>query len=222
MRYHIMANSQSGVLGLKRDTIEGAIKKAAELRREGTYSAATIVRSLEQAAVEISEVVKLIEDIAAQTNLLALNATIEAARAGDAGKGFAIVAGEVKALSGQTAKATDTIAGQVGLVQNRTREMVASIDMVISRVREMGEAIASIAGAVEEQTAPTSEIARNVEQAARGTTDVSANITEVQKVAARNAQAAGEVRRASDQLSSAAEQLRTKVESFLRNVVQAA
>ncbi len=184
--------------------------------------AATIVYSLEQAASEISAVVKLIEDIASQTNLLALNATIEAARAGEAGKGFAVVAGEVKALSGQTAKATETITGQVGLVQTRTREMVGSIDVVISRVREMGETIASIAGAVEEQTAATGEIARNVEQAARGTADVSVNITEVQKVAARNSQSAGEVRRASDKLSNTAEQLRTKVEGFLRDVQLAA
>ncbi len=214
------------------DELSASISEiSAQLSRSNTVAstattaaggAATIVRSLEQAASEISAVVKLIEDIASQTNLLALNATIEAARAGEAGKGFAVVAGEVKALSGQTAKATETITGQVGLVQTRTREMVGSIDVVIARVREMGETVASISGAVEEQTAATGEIARNVEQAARGTTDVSVNITEVQKVAARNSQSAGEVRRASDKLSNTAEQLRTKVEGFLRDVQLAA
>jgi len=69
--------------------------------------------SLSQSAVRIGEVVNLINAIASQTNLLALNATIEAARAGDAGKGFAVVASEVKSLAGQTAKATEEIAGQV-------------------------------------------------------------------------------------------------------------
>ena len=188
---------------------------------EAAGSAAAIVVSLDQAATEISAVVKLIEDIASQTNLLALNATIEAARAGEMGKGFAVVAGEVKVLSGQTAKATETITGQVAAVQTHTREVVSSIDSVIARVRSMSETIASIAGAVEEQTAATNEIARNVEQAARGTSDVSANIAEVQKVAARNADAAGEVLRASDGLSTTADQLRAKVEGFLRDVQQA-
>ncbi|WP_239508536.1 methyl-accepting chemotaxis protein, partial [Serratia marcescens] len=73
------------------------------------------------------EVVQLIRAIAEQTNLLALNATIEAARAGEAGRGFAVVASEVKQLASQTARATEDIAGQVSAIQQATGRTVSSM-----------------------------------------------------------------------------------------------
>ncbi|MBM3560511.1 MAG: hypothetical protein FJX53_11670, partial [Alphaproteobacteria bacterium] len=82
------------------------------------------IRSLHEAAERIGSVVGLISKIVAQTNLLALNATIEAARAGDAGKGFAAVASEVKALANQTSRATEEIAQQVTAIQDATKGAV--------------------------------------------------------------------------------------------------
>jgi methyl-accepting chemotaxis protein len=85
------------------------------------------IADLAQAAARIGDVVQLINSVAAQTNLLALNATIEAARAGDAGRGFAIVAQEVKALAAQTAKATEEIETQIQGMQVATAESVSAI-----------------------------------------------------------------------------------------------
>src|SRR5205807_3727615 len=85
------------------------------------------INALSQAAGRIGDVVKLITAIAEQTNLLALNATIEAARAGEAGRGFAVVASEVKALASQTAKATEEISTQIGAMQSATNESVGAI-----------------------------------------------------------------------------------------------
>ena len=93
--------------------------------------------TLTQAAQKIGDVVNLIRDIAGQTNLLALNATIEAARAGAAGKGFSVVASEVKSLAVQTAKATDDVAGQIAAVQQLTAASVAAISRIAERMQEI-------------------------------------------------------------------------------------
>jgi methyl-accepting chemotaxis protein len=87
----------------------------------------TTVRALAEGAQWIGQVVELIRSIAGQTNLLALNATIEAARAGDAGKGFALVASKVKGLAGQTARATEEIAAQIAQLQSETTGAVEDI-----------------------------------------------------------------------------------------------
>ena len=82
------------------------------------------MRTLSAASADIGKVVQLIQAIAEQTNLLALNATIEAARAGEAGKGFAVVASEVKQLATQTSKATEEISGRIHAVQGATDQAV--------------------------------------------------------------------------------------------------
>ena len=139
----------------------------------------TIVSGLAIAAQKIGDVVKLINNIAEQTNLLALNATIEAARAGEAGRGFAVVASEVKSLATQTAKATDEISGQIAEVQGTTTSAVNVIEAITQTISRVNEISAAIAASVEEQAAVTQSISENMQVAARGVTDINANMNDI-------------------------------------------
>ena len=120
---------------------------------------------LGDAATRIGEVIGLIQAIAGQTNLLALNATIEAARAGEAGRGFAVVASEVKSLAGQTAKATEEIAAQIGAIQSAAGDATQAIEQVNDIIAEMSGIAARVASAVEEQNAAVATIAEGVNRA---------------------------------------------------------
>lgn len=196
--------------------------KITGLAVDDANKAKDMVRSLDTAAQKIGQVVRLITDIAEQTNLLALNATIEAARAGEAGKGFAVVASEVKNLATQTAKATEEISGQITGIQGATRSSVEAIEGIFNRIAEIDQISTTIASAIEEQGAATQEIARNVEQAAAGTQEVSSNILGVTKAAGETGQVSSQVLNASRELTSQADRLRAEVDGFLRDVKKAA
>ncbi len=176
------------------------------------------VRSLADSAAKIGSVIKLIHDIASQTNLLALNATIEAARAGEAGKGFAVVAAEVKELATQTAKATEEIASQIGMIQDATGESVRAIEGIGLTIRQIDEIATNIAAAVEQQGMATQEIARNVQQVSIGTRDVSTNIAGVTETASETGASASQVQLAAGALSRQSETLRDEVEEFLARI----
>ncbi|WP_245852463.1 methyl-accepting chemotaxis protein [Blastococcus aggregatus] len=135
------------------------------------------VGKLGDSSQEIATVIKLINGIAEQTNLLALNATIEAARAGEAGKGFAVVASEVKELAQETARATEDISQRVEAIQADTAGAVEAISQISSVIGEINDFQATIAAAVEEQTATTNEMNRNVAEAASGTQGIAAAIS---------------------------------------------
>jgi methyl-accepting chemotaxis protein len=156
---------------------------------EKTERADAVMKRLEGEAGAIGDVVRLITDIAEQTNLLALNATIEAARAGEAGKGFAVVASEVKSLAEQTAKATSQISRQVSGIQTGSSEAAEAM-AEIRKVIEMLSGISSgISAAVEEQSAVTEDISGNMATAAQGVETVNAAITDIADGARSTAEA---------------------------------
>jgi methyl-accepting chemotaxis protein len=177
---------------------------------------------LSSAAERIGTIVQLIQAIASQTNLLALNATIEAARAGDAGRGFAIVASEVKNLAAQTAQATEQISSQIATIQNATEETVGAIAQFGTTVKEIAEISNAIAAAVEQQGAATSEIARNVEQAASGTAAVTQEIGDVRAVAGQTDAGAEAALTAAAALQQQAASLKSNVDDFLQTIRTAA
>jgi methyl-accepting chemotaxis protein len=176
------------------------------------------INELSQAAARIGDVVKLITAIAEQTNLLALNATIEAARAGEAGRGFAVVASEVKQLASQTAKATEEISAQIAGMQTATEDSVASIKEIGGTIARIAEIANAIATAVEEQGAATGEIARNVSEAAKGTQQVASNITAVNRGASETGTASAQVLASARALSGESNNLRREVNNFLIKV----
>ena len=181
-------------------------------------AATHIIEELREATDKIGAVIQLIQDIATQTNLLALNATIEAARAGDAGKGFVVVANEVKHLATQTDQATRGIQTQIDHVQKSTRSAVDAIGRVHESVRKVDSVITSIAGAVEQQNAATTEISRNVQEVSEANHSITSNITEV----AHSTHSTGEMARvlydAASEMRDEATTLRSEVETFLENM----
>jgi methyl-accepting chemotaxis protein len=173
------------------------------------------VNSLEGASSRIAEVVHLINDIAEQTNLLALNATIEAARAGEAGKGFAVVASEVKNLANQTANATQEIEEQVQAMQQATNETVTAVNSIGKTIDQVSEISSMIAAAVVEQEASTGEIGRSVQNASEGTSNLGQSIGQVQQMADRTKGAASVVGKSSDSLTEQTSFLEESVYRFL-------
>ena len=183
-----------------------------------TERASSDIRELVEAAQRIGEVVNLINDIAEQTNLLALNATIEAARAGEAGKGFAVVASEVKSLANQTAKATSEISGQIAGMQGATNKAVGAIEAIQAIIAEIDSTAVSIASAVEEQDASTQEIARNVSEVSAGAQEIAHDMVGLSEGAATTGAAASQVLGSAQSLARQSDDLRRQVEEFLATI----
>ncbi|GGQ54573.1 methyl-accepting chemotaxis protein [Couchioplanes azureus] len=197
--------------------IAGSAADAAGVARgavEVAQSANNTVAKLGVSSAEVGNIVKVITSIAEQTNLLALNATIEAARAGEAGKGFAVVASEVKDLAQETAKATEEISNRIQAIQSDTSAAVDAIGEIAAVIERINSYSDTIASAVEEQTATTTEIGRSVAEAANGSTEIAHTIAGVAEAAQSTNEGVTESRRTADELARLAEELQSLVGKF--------
>ena len=185
---------------------------------QNASKASDTVGNLNGLVENIGEVVTSIKDIAEQTNLLALNATIEAARAGEAGKGFAVVADEVKKLANETAQKTEEIDSRITKIQAATRDSVDAMQRIIDNISDINSSVGGVSAAVEEQNATNSEIVRSVGETSQGVQDVARIILEVQRGAGETGTSADAVLCAAKNMSDLSNELKASVDKFLDGV----
>ena len=187
------------------EVISNAVTAMADIAVQ-VRTVGSAITELGEHTERISTVVQVIKDVADQTNLLALNAAIEAARAGEQGRGFAVVADEVRKLAERTSKATGEIAGMIGDIQSRSKNAVNAMEETIGRLESSSE-LASRAGesieairsanskvqqvfadineAMREQGAASYDIAQRVERVAQASEESSASVSASSEEAAK-------------------------------------
>ena len=187
--------------------VEEAVKEVKEIAQTVGESEAHIT-SLAELSQRIGEIIGIINDIADQTNLLALNAAIEAARAGEHGRGFAVVADEVRKLAERTTGATSEVSGIIREIQNKVTSAVSSIEQVSSKVErgvdlstKAGDELTTIVKTVEDLHSMVQQIASAIEEMSATSDEISKDIESISGISNETSMSSAEVTRASQELA---------------------
>ncbi|WP_425439372.1 methyl-accepting chemotaxis protein [Pseudomonas asturiensis] len=182
---------------------------------------AELIGNLANESRDIGKVLDVIRGLADQTNLLALNAAIEAARAGEAGRGFAVVADEVRALAHRTQQSTSEIERMIGSIQGGTEQAVSSMrnsteraESTLSIAKGAGHALDTINAAVEEINERNLVIASAAEEQAQVAREVDRNLVNIRDLSAQSTTGANQTSAASTELSRLAVDLNSMVGRF--------
>ncbi|MES9941791.1 MAG: methyl-accepting chemotaxis protein [Candidatus Thiodiazotropha sp. 6PLUC2] len=200
--------------------VQRAIAQINKLADQVEVSSNTI-NELESHSEAINTVIDVIKGIAEQTNLLALNAAIEAARAGEQGRGFAVVADEVRTLAGRTRESTDEINDMIEKLQEGSRQAVAVMDQsrleaksAVELATQTGEALNSITQAVDQINEMSTQIASAAEEQGAVAEEINQNIVKINDMSNQTADGASETATASQDLARMATELQAIVEQF--------